>query len=70
MTFSHVGMLTVMESRKHLSAKGLLTLIHEKFTKINSPRALGRKPANPIISGLFNVRISDIQHEISVIITI
>jgi hypothetical protein len=38
----------VIESRKHLSAKGLLTLVREKFTKINSPRALARRSAKPI----------------------
>jgi hypothetical protein len=38
----------VTPSRKHLSAKGLLTIIREKFKNINPPRALARRTSKPI----------------------
>jgi len=37
-----------MESRKYLSAKGLLNLVCAEFQKINSPRTLLKKTSNPI----------------------
>src|SRR6188768_3743338 len=37
-----------MESRKHLSAKGLLDLTREAFKKLNCPRIIAKRSANPI----------------------
>lgn len=38
----------VMQARKHLSAKGMLGLVREKFKDINCPRTLKKRSANPI----------------------
>jgi hypothetical protein len=37
-----------MESRKYLSAKGLLGLVREEFKKINYPRVLAKRTTKPI----------------------
>lgn len=36
------------QSRKHLSAKGLLSLVREKFKDIDQPRDIAKRSANPI----------------------
>ncbi len=36
------------QSRKHLSAKGLLSLIREKFKDIDQPRVIAKRSTNPI----------------------
>jgi hypothetical protein len=38
----------VTQSRKHLSAKGLLSLVRDKFKNINQPRVLAKRSAQPI----------------------
>jgi len=43
-----------MESRKHLSAQGLLTLIHDKFKKINPPRAIIKRSAIELVDCLMS----------------
>jgi len=43
-----------MESRKYLSAQGLLTLIHEKFTKINPPRTITKRSEIELVDCLMS----------------
>lgn len=44
----------MLESRKHLSAKGLLTLIHEKFKKINPPRVIIKRSEIELVDCLMS----------------
>src|SRR5690242_9811448 len=40
--------MMVSQSRKYLSAKGLLLIIREKFSKISSQRKLAKRSSKPI----------------------
>ena len=44
----------MMESRKHLSAKGLFTLIHEKFKKISSARMIKKRSSIELVDCLIS----------------